>query len=79
MTGRGKQETWANKAEFVGQDAEKDLFTGSNDGLTRFTIRKRPPRARLEAIPRFVTVRGGGYFFLPSITALRFLSGMLST
>jgi hypothetical protein len=26
---------------------------------------------RLPPAPRFVTVRGGGYFFLPSISALR--------
>jgi len=25
-------------------------------------------------VPRFVTVRGGGYFFLPGIRALRYLA-----
>jgi hypothetical protein len=26
-------------------------------------------------IPQFITVRGGAYFFLPSIRALRYFSG----
>jgi hypothetical protein len=28
---------------------------------------------RLQPVPAFVTVRGGGYFFLPGVRALRFL------
>jgi hypothetical protein len=31
----------------------------------RFTIPGTPVRRRLAGIPRFVTVRGGGYFFVP--------------
>jgi hypothetical protein len=30
---------------------------------------------RVAALPRFVTVRGGGYFFLPGVRALRYLAG----
>jgi len=30
---------------------------------------------RLAAMPRFVTVTGGGYFFLPGVRALRYLAG----
>jgi hypothetical protein len=29
---------------------------------------------RLTAIPQFVTVRGGAYFFLPSLRALRYIA-----
>ena len=30
---------------------------------------------RLMNLPQFVTVRGGAYFFLPSLSALRYFSG----
>lgn len=33
-------------------------------------------RARIVDLPQFVTVRGGAYFFLPSISALHFLADM---
>jgi hypothetical protein len=29
---------------------------------------------RTASLPRFVTVRGGAYLFMPSLTALRYLS-----
>jgi hypothetical protein len=30
----------------------------------------------MHGLPRFVTVRGGAYFFLPSIRAIKFLAQM---
>jgi hypothetical protein len=33
-------------------------------------------RQRFPAVPRFVTARGGAYFFLPGLRALRFLAGV---
>ena len=30
---------------------------------------------RISNLPRFTTLRGGGYFFIPSVTALRFIAG----
>ena len=38
------------------------------------TVPQRPFRLRTSALPRFVTVRAGAYLFMPSLTALRFLS-----
>jgi hypothetical protein len=32
-------------------------------------------RRRLTGLPQFVTVRGGAYFFLPGLRALRYLTG----
>jgi hypothetical protein len=32
------------------------------------------PCRRIAGLPRFVTVRGGAYFFLPGLRALRFLA-----
>ena len=37
------------------------------------TIPKRPVRKKLKGLPAFTTVKGGAYFFLPGIRALRFL------
>jgi hypothetical protein len=42
--------------------------------ILMMTIQLKPVRERLHGLPRFVTVRGGAYFFLPSIRALRFLA-----
>jgi hypothetical protein len=30
---------------------------------------------RVSGLPQFVTVRGGAYFFLPSLRALRYFAG----
>jgi len=32
------------------------------------------PCRRVTGLPQFITVRGGGYFFLPGLRALRFLA-----
>jgi hypothetical protein len=34
----------------------------------------KPIRRRLLRMERFVTTRGGGYFFMPSMTALKYLA-----
>ena len=41
-----------------------------------FTVQSDPLRTRVHNLERFVTVRGGAYFFLPSISALRYLAGL---
>jgi Dyp-type peroxidase family len=41
-----------------------------------FTIQADPLRTRVHNLERFVTVKGGAYFFLPSIRALRFLASL---
>jgi hypothetical protein len=38
------------------------------------TIPHRPIRKKIKGLPAFTTVRGGAYFFLPSLKALRFLA-----
>jgi len=68
------QETWCNKGSFNSLFNNKDPIVGNNDGSSHMTIQRRPVRKRLMNLPRFVNVRGGGYFFLPSMTALRFLA-----
>jgi hypothetical protein len=70
-----------NGAKFDGLPAERDPLVGQRAPLadgTR-TDRYAMPRPtgvaeRLEGLPQFVTVRGGGYFFMPGIRALRFIA-----
>ncbi|HSN20102.1 MAG TPA: hypothetical protein VLS49_05460 [Usitatibacter sp.] len=50
---------------------EVDAILGT--GAHRFTIPTAYGPVRLPDLPQLVTVVGGGYFFLPSRTALRFL------
>lgn len=69
-------EDWTNNGEFAGLDAQDvDPFNGEPREGSRFRI----PQAsglpkRISNLPRFTTLRGGGYFFIPSMTALRFIA-----
>jgi Dyp-type peroxidase family len=65
---------WVNDGNFVGLDAESDPILGANGQGRSFTIPKKPVRQRLFSLPRFVTVRGGEYFFVPGLPALDFLT-----
>ncbi|WP_327255808.1 Dyp-type peroxidase [Streptomyces sp. NBC_01244] len=68
------QEEWVNSGIFIGHGEEKDPLCGANQGEGVFTIPERPIRRRLPELPTFVVTRGGDYFFMPSFTALRWLS-----
>lgn len=65
---------WVNDPKFKGLENELDPFIGTHDGTFDMTIPKRPIRQKIKGLPAFTTVRGGAYFFLPSIRALRYLS-----
>jgi len=65
---------WANDPEFKELGNERDPFFGTQDGTYDFTIPRRPIRKKIKGLPAFTTVRGGAYFFLPGIKALRFLA-----
>ncbi len=41
-----------------------------------FTIPAEPLRKRITGVTRYVNVRGGAYFFLPGIKALRVLADL---
>ena len=72
------QHTWLNSPKFGQLYADPDpLVSNHADGCT-FTIPGEPIRQRYTNIPQFVTVRGGGYFFLPGLKALQFLSNLRS-
>ena len=68
------QSEWVNQGTFIGMPTEKDPIIGPNEGTGVFTIPKQPIRQRIIGLPRFVTTRGGEYFFLPGLRALRWLA-----
>jgi Dyp-type peroxidase family len=67
---------WANDPAFKGLDHERDPIIGTQDGTYGMTIPHRPIRKTLGGLPAFTTLRGGAYFFLPGLRALRFLAGV---
>src|SRR4051812_5035379 len=69
------QNVWANDKDFHGLANERDPIIGSQDGTLEYKIPKRPIRRVIRGLPAFTTVRGGAYFFLPGLGALRYLAG----
>ena len=63
------QQTWLANPGFLGLHREPDPIIGGS-GTTHITIPAEPVRLRLEKVPTVVTNVGGGYFFLPSLSAL---------
>ncbi len=77
------QQTWIDNRKFGGLYDDRDPLIGDNLELgtddpypRNLTIPRLPVRLRVKDLPRFVTVKGGGYFFLPGIAALRFLAAL---
>lgn len=69
------QQTWLGGEAFQGLSGERDPLTGAKDGCPKgFTVPTRDGPIRLRPLSRFVTPRGGGYFFLPGKALLQFLS-----
>jgi hypothetical protein len=66
---------WANDPTFKDLKNERDPIIGTHDGTFDMTIPKRPVRKKVTGLPAFTTIRGGAYFFLPGIRALRLLAG----
>jgi hypothetical protein len=50
--------------------------TASEQLGSTFTVPANPVRQRVTGVPPFVTVRGGAYFFLPGIRAVRYLASL---
>ncbi|HET7504106.1 MAG TPA: Dyp-type peroxidase [Kofleriaceae bacterium] len=65
------QQTWLANPGFGGLHAEPDLIVADPAGRGHLTIPAEPVRLRLDNVPTVVTHVGGGYFFLPSLAALR--------
>lgn len=71
------QQTWLNNPKFGGLYDERDPLVSVIDDTDPFTIPRDPVRKRIFGIQRFITVRGGAYFFLPGIRALEWLAARL--
>ncbi len=68
--------------KFSGLTGESDPLLGNRAAIPGcpvtgdFTIQQDGGlRRRVKGLPQFVTVRGGAYFFLPSLRALRYFAG----
>ncbi len=67
------QQTWLGNHSFHGLYQEVDPIMG-NEKTTCVTIPAEPFRYRLRGVPDVVRVSGGGYFLLPSLSAIRRLA-----
>jgi deferrochelatase/peroxidase EfeB len=70
------QQEWINDGSFIGVGDERDPIIGRHEEGEAFTIPKQPVRRRLHSIETFNVLRGGEYFFMPSISALNWLANM---
>jgi Dyp-type peroxidase family len=75
------QNAWVVNAKFNGMDGETDPLLGNRmptpggHPADAFSLpQPSGPNRRIAGLPQFVTVRGGAYFFLPSLRALRFFT-----
>jgi deferrochelatase/peroxidase EfeB len=75
------QNAWVMSSKFGGLTDESDPLLGNRAPIAgcpvtdTFSLPQQAGAPRvMTGIPRFVTVRGGAYFFLPSIRTLRYLS-----
>jgi hypothetical protein len=68
------QQEWINDGNFIGIGDERDPIIGLQEEGAAFTIPNEPVRRRVRGIETFNTLRGGEYFFMPSISALKWLA-----
>lgn len=74
------QQTWVNDPKFDGlYDTKDPLLANHGEAVNRnntMTIPRRPLRKEIHDLPNFVTLKGGGYFFLPSVSAVAYIAGL---
>lgn len=75
------QQTWINNPKFAGLYEDPDPMVGypgiMGDGATTtFTEQALPVRKQVKGITRFVNVKGGAYFFMPGLKALKYISSI---
>jgi Dyp-type peroxidase family len=68
------QQTWVNATHFDGTRGEADPLLAGHLGERHMTLPRETLRTRMAGLSRFVTVRGGAYFFMPGLRALRHLA-----
>lgn len=77
------QNAWLMNSKFDGMTEESDPLLGNRESISGcpYTNSFSIPRESglphtVTNMPQFVTVRGGAYFFLPSLKALHYLAGL---
>jgi len=71
------QQTWINNPTFAGLQHETDPLIGNQDNTDKlYTVPDDPLRTRVRNLRGFVTIKGGAYFFLPGLRALRYLGSL---
>jgi len=72
------QQQWIEYGNDARQGNDKDVLIGNHEGHGKFMIQGSSdalnPPFMCGALPNFVELRGGDYFFIPSITALRMIA-----
>jgi porphyrinogen peroxidase len=68
---------WIMGSRFGDLSNEQDPILGTRPDRL-FTVPGCPVGQRVGPLPRFTRVRGGGYFFMPGLQALRFIAGTSS-
>ena len=72
------QQTWLNATRFHGLQDEYDSVAGASEqSPNSLTIPTSAGPIKIDHLQSFVTMKGGGYFFLPSRSALRFFSELV--
>jgi Dyp-type peroxidase family len=66
------QGRWLDDGDAFGLGGDRDFLVGAGSAAGKMTIPGERPLL-LRPQPDFVTTRGGDYFFVPSLTALRWL------
>ena len=73
------QQQWIEYGNDAHQGNDKDLIVGNHGGNGKVVIQgtadPRNPPFLCARLPNFVTLKGGDYFFMPSLTALRLIAG----
>ena len=77
------QQAWLMGTKFAGLTEASDPLLGNREAVPgglapgTFSAPRETGLSRcLTNMPQFVTVRGGGYFFLPSLRALKYLASI---
>lgn len=77
------QNAWMVSSKFSGLQEEQDPFLGNREPLidgksTNHFHRPTPsgPMQKICHLPQFTTVLGGGYFFMPGLRALKYISAL---
>jgi len=68
------QHTWVNNPKFNGLYDDADPLVGPAG--RSLTVQEQPVNRRVKDLPSFVGVRGGAYFFLPGVRAVRYLASL---